>query len=78
MVTDQMPRTGDTTYDLISVIYHALQGAETYHTYVRDAETAGDGELAGFFREAQQEQQGMADRAKQLLGTRMSKGRSGS
>jgi hypothetical protein len=78
MATEQMPRTRDTTYDLISVIYHALQGAETYHTYVRDAETAGDGELAGFFREAQLQQQQVADRAKELLGTRMGKGRSGS
>ena len=74
MASDQKPGTRDITYDLISVIYHALQGAEAYHTYLRDAEQAGDGELAEFFRDSQQKQEELAARAKDLLGARMGKG----
>jgi hypothetical protein len=74
MADEQPAGTRDTTYDPISVVSHALQGAETYPTDVRDAETAGDGELAAFFREAQQQNQQVAARAKELLGQRMGKG----
>ena len=74
MAPEQAPATRDTTYDLISVIYHALQGADIYHTYTRDAETAGDAELATFFREVQQQHQQLAARAKDLLGQRLGKG----
>ena len=42
--------TGDTVYDLVSIIYHALQGAETYGMYIADAEEVGDAELARFLR----------------------------
>ncbi len=66
----QTTGTRDATYDLISVAYHALQGAEAYSTYAQDAEQ-GDQELAQFFREAQQENVRRADRAKELLGQRM-------
>ena len=31
----------DTTYDLTSVLYHALQGAQVYDQYIRDAEQDG-------------------------------------
>jgi rubrerythrin len=63
--------TRDETYNVISILYHALQGAETYQQYVQDAEQRGDQELAQFFREVQQEEQRRADRAKQLLGQRL-------
>lgn len=43
--------TSDTTYNLTSVLYHALQGVETYDRYIRDAEQAQDNDLAQFFRE---------------------------
>ncbi len=66
--------TRDTTYNLISVIYHALQGAETYHTYHQDAESSGDDEIASFFREAEQQNEQLAARAKELLGQRLSQG----
>ena len=74
MATDQIRGTRDITYDLISVIYHALQGGETFHTYILDAEKAGDGELAKFFRDAEQQHMELANRAKQLLETRLNKG----
>ena len=49
--TRSMGHTGtpDPVYDLISVAYHALQGAETYEQYERDALQQGDQELAEFF-----------------------------
>ncbi len=59
--------TRDITYDLVSVIYHALQGAETTALYIADAEQEGNQELAQFFREAKDEYQRRAERAKQLL-----------
>ena len=59
--------TRDITYDLVSVIYHALQGAETTALYIADAEQEGNQELATFFREAKEEYQARGDRAKQLL-----------
>lgn len=63
--------TRDTVYDLVSIIYHALQGAETYAMYVSDAEQAGDSELAQFFRGVQQDEQARSDRAKKLLADRL-------
>ncbi|NPV08170.1 MAG: hypothetical protein HPY83_09440 [Anaerolineae bacterium] len=63
--------TSDVTYGLTSVLYHALQGAETYAAYVEDAERLGDQEAARFFQEAQQEETRRADRAKALLRTRI-------
>lgn len=44
--------TRDEHYDLISVLYHALHGAETAEVYAADAEATGDERLAAFFREA--------------------------
>lgn len=64
------------TYNLVSVIYHALQGAETYEMYIKDAEESGDQELAEFFRDVKQQNADRADRAKGLLGQRISKGSS--
>jgi len=66
--------TGDATYDLVSVLYHSLQGAETYEFFENDANEAGDQELAQFFREVQEEERRRADRAKQLLAKRLQGG----
>jgi len=64
--------TRDTTYNLISVLYHALQGADTYGQYGNYA--GSDQDLASFFREVQQQEQQRADRAKQLLAQRLQQG----
>jgi len=61
----------DEQYALISVLYHALQGAETCGFYVEDARRAGDQELTAFFEETREEQAERADRAKQLLAARL-------
>ena len=63
--------TQDTLYNLLSIIYHALQGAETYEKYIGDAEQSGDTELAQFFREVRDENTKRAERGKQLLKTRL-------
>src|SRR5215207_2709274 len=60
--------TRDEHYNLVSVLYHALHGAENCAIYAVDAEAAGDARLAGFFREAQEMQRQLAERAKELLG----------
>ena len=59
--------TRDITYDLVSVIYHALQGAETTALYIADAEQEKNQELVQFFTEAKEEYQRRGERAKQLL-----------
>lgn len=59
--------TTDVSYNLISVIYHALQGAETYGVYANDAEQDGNPRLAEFFRDVQEESIKRATRAKDLL-----------
>lgn len=66
--------TRDETYDVVSILYHALQGAETYQQYLRDAEQRGDQELAQFFRDVQEEEKRRAERAKQLLAKRLGAG----
>jgi hypothetical protein len=67
--------TSNPTYNLVSVLYHALQGAENYEKYANDA--GSDQELANFFREVQQQEQQRADRAKTLLGKRLQQGGQG-
>ena len=65
---EQITGTRDEHYNLVSVLYHALEGAETCDTYAIDAAATGDEHLAVFFREAQEVQVGLAERAKMLLG----------
>src|SRR5262245_61141363 len=63
--------TPDAHYNLISVIYHALQGAETYDQYAADAERSGDRELSRFLRDVQADNRRRAVRAKELLYERL-------
>lgn len=62
--------TTDATYDVVSVLYHALQGADLYARYCDDAEQE-DKELVQFFQNAQQQQRQIADQAKRLLAQRL-------
>ena len=74
MSTTESTGTRDVTYNLISLIYHALQGAETSLIYEQDAENSGDRAAAALFHDAHQSYREFADRAKTLLGQRMSQG----
>ena len=58
--------TNNATYNLVSVLYHAPQGADLYEKYASDA--GGDQDLASFFRETQSIQTRVAERAKEMLG----------
>jgi rubrerythrin len=73
MTTKANTGTQDTTYNLLSIIYHALQGAETYEMYINDAEKSGDTELAQYFRDVRDENTKRAERGKQLLSARLNK-----
>jgi hypothetical protein len=66
-------QTGETdeNYNLISVLYHALQGAETISQYLRDAQQADDEELVTFFEETKSAYVERANEAKQLLASRL-------
>lgn len=59
--------TRDEHYDLVSVLYHALKGADVCDLYALDAEAGGRMDLYEFFREAHAAQTRLAERAKALL-----------
>ena len=59
-------------YDLISTLYHELTASQTYATYSRDAQSAGDQELTQFFQQAQQWHNQCAEQARILLTNRVS------
>jgi len=59
--------TRDEHYNLVSVLYHALQGADTCDKYTLDAEAEGKQDLASFIRTAQRSNTELADQAKKLL-----------
>jgi cell division protein FtsB len=71
MSTGQSTGTSNVTYNLVSIIYHALHGAETYETYIRDAEQTNDSAAAELFREVQQENRRIAEKAERLLAERL-------
>lgn len=58
--------TDDIFYDLVSIQYHALQGAELYGKYLEDAHDHED--IAEFIREVQKQDRQRAIRCHQLLG----------
>ena len=60
-------RPDNATYDLISVMYHALQGCEQYEQYAQDAQQVGQQEIAQFFRDAIRQNEQLAQRGQQLL-----------
>jgi len=66
----------DENYDLISVLYHALQGAETIGRYLDDAQEARDEALGSFLDETRDEYNNRADTARELLARRLGAARS--
>ena len=71
---EQATGTKDTTYALVSVLYHALQGAETAGPYLEEAAAAGAQELMEFRRDAQAWQPYLATQAQVLLHQRLRHG----
>jgi len=65
--TEELSGERDEHYNLISVLYHGLQGADQCAVYADDAEDAGDDELAEFLRSSGEQQGQIAKQAKLLL-----------
>lgn len=59
--------TMDKDYNLISVLYHALQAADTCAQYRQDAESEGSPEVAAFLQQVQEQNTKIAKSAKELL-----------
>jgi hypothetical protein len=70
--TEQVTGTRNEHYDLVSVLYHTLHEAETLQTYIDDARSRGDNEVASFLEEVQQQDHVRAEQAKQLLARKIS------
>jgi hypothetical protein len=58
-------------YNLLSVLYHASQGAETVEQYLRDAQQSGDQEMTQFLQTVQQQYVQLAQQGTQLLKQRL-------
>jgi len=65
--------TPDKDYNLVSVLYHALSGAESCINYIEDAEKADDQELSDFFGESLTLYGSLADKSKKLAASRLAK-----
>ena len=65
MSDQQATGTSDPTYNVISVVYHALQGAETIQKYLDEGNT--DEDLKTYFQQVQQGYRRAAEMGKQLL-----------
>lgn len=61
----------DEHYDIVSALYHALQGANVCNKYIEDAEKEGDKEVVSFFHEVQDKNRELALKAKDLLSKRV-------
>ena len=63
--------TMDKDYNIIWFVEQCLSNTLRLETYVKDAEQAGDGELADFFRRAQAESRKGAEQGKALMRSRI-------
>lgn len=64
--------TGETGFDdvhfnLVSLQYHALKAGHDYGQYVRDAENAGQDEIASFFQQVMDDDSQRAQKCHDLL-----------
>jgi hypothetical protein len=66
MATQHTP-ADDIVYDLVTIQYHALKGAEATDKYLKDAE--GHDDVKAFFEEVARQDADRVLRAHQLLGS---------
>ena len=69
--TGQVTGTQDKDYNIIWFTEKCLDNVLRLETYIQDADRAGDGELAEFFRKAQSDSRKGAEQGKQLLAARL-------
>jgi hypothetical protein len=72
--TGQVTGTADKDYNIIWFTEACLSNALRLEQYIKDAEQAGDQELADFFRRAQEESRKGGEQGKQLLAARLARG----
>ncbi len=70
-MTEQSRQPKDKNYNLISVLYHSSDNAESLKTYIQDAEQEGDQELVDFFDGVLENNLRAAQRAKEMLVSRL-------
>ncbi|MDV6319408.1 hypothetical protein [Chromohalobacter sp. HP20-39] len=61
----------DKDFDLVSTLYHALQGAELSQQYRKDAESNGDQACQELFEDIAGRYEDMANNAKSILKERL-------
>jgi hypothetical protein len=69
--TGNMTGTKDKEYNLIWYVEACLDNALRLETYVKDADRAGDSEVADLFRKAQADSRKGAEMGKKLLRSRL-------
>ncbi|SDT14232.1 hypothetical protein [Jiangella sp. DSM 45060] len=71
-MTNEPPRpVRDEHYNLITVLQASLEFAWQMETYISDAEQAGDGELAEWFRKIRDNDLKAGEQGKRLLAARL-------
>ncbi len=70
-MTEKARQPKDKNYNLISMLYHSADVAETLKVYIQDAQEEGDQELVDFFSAALENNLEASQRAKELLVTRL-------
>jgi hypothetical protein len=70
MPSNQQP-LDNKDYDLVSVVYHASQGAETVDKYLQDAQQSGDDDLRQYLEQVRSQYVQLAQQGKQLLKQRL-------
>ncbi len=70
MATMPSIHTRNDHYDLVSILYHSLQSANTCERYSEDARKEDDEDLARFFDEICENDRKRADLAMELLSKR--------
>jgi hypothetical protein len=68
----QVTGTKDKDYNIIWFTEQSLNNALRLETYIKDAESDGDQELADFFRRAQEASRRGGEQGKKLLASRLS------
>lgn len=61
-------------FDLVSALYHLMDGAQTYGAYIKDAKQANDQEAAQCFSEMKQQTEKDIERLRGLVVKRLGSG----
>jgi hypothetical protein len=69
--TGDITGTKDKDYNIIWFVEQCLSNVLRLDTYIEDAERDGDGDLADFFRRAQETSRKGADQGKEMLRSRL-------